>query len=179
MLGIRTRHWLKMFAGGSALVVFHGVFLDIIALSLLLICTVNSSTLGGKTTSREQQIPHCKQGCSCTNAPGSCILVDMQEIIALLAPSLIAVGFYNHLYRNALPARRLVSAYGLFVVLINLCMYLITVYILQVEQLAFGEKEFIRYLIGASVMALLLPFVVNLIEHMFAIEVKKNIHDKK
>lgn len=103
----------------------------------------------------------------------------MQEIIALLAPSLIAVGFYNHLYRNALPARRLVSAYGLFVVLINLCMYLITVYILQVEQLTFGEKEFIRYLIGASVMALLLPFVVNLIEHMFAIEVKKNIHDKK
>lgn len=98
----------------------------------------------------------------------------MQEIIALLAPSLVAVSFYNHLYRNSLSARRLICAYGLFVVLINLCLYLISVYLFRIENLTFGDKEFIRYLIGALVMALLLPFVVNLIDHMFAIEVKRN-----
>lgn len=101
----------------------------------------------------------------------------MQEIIALLAPSLIAVSFYNHLYRNQLSVRRLVCAYGLFVVLINLCLYLISIYILQVDHITFGDKEFIRYLIGAAIMALLLPFVVNLIDHVFAVEVKKNTSD--
>lgn len=98
----------------------------------------------------------------------------MQEIIALLAPALIALGFYSHLHRNKLSTRKLVSSYGLFVVIINLCLYMITIYLLGHDEIVFTGKSFIKYLIGASIFALLLPFVVNLIENTVALEVKKN-----
>ncbi len=98
----------------------------------------------------------------------------MQEIIALLAPALVALGFYNHLRRSKLSTRKLFSSYGLFLVLINLCMYLVIIFLLGQEHVEFRDRAFVWYLIGASVFALILPFVVNLVENVVAIEVKKN-----
>ena len=101
----------------------------------------------------------------------------MHEIIALIAPALVALGFYNHLKRDKLPTRKLFTSFGLFLVLVNLCMYLVIIYIFNHEHVIFSDKSFINYLIGASLFAFVLPFVVNLVEGMVAIEVKKN--DKK
>ena len=56
-------------------------------------------------------------------------------------------------------------------------MYLVIIYIFNHEHVIFSDKAFVDYLIGASVFAFVLPFVVNLVEGMVAIEVKKN--DKK
>lgn len=98
----------------------------------------------------------------------------MHEFVALLAPGLIALGFYNHLHRNKLSKRKLVTSYGLFVVLINLCAYLVTIYLFAQEKIAFHDKAFIKYLITASVFALVLPFVINLVENTISLEVKKN-----
>lgn len=98
----------------------------------------------------------------------------MQEMIALLAPALIALGFYSHLHRDKISVRKLISSYGLFVVIINLCMYMVTIYLLGYDEIGFESKSFIKYLIGASVFALLLPFVVNLVESTVALEVRKN-----
>lgn len=98
----------------------------------------------------------------------------MQETIALLAPALIALGFYSHLNRDQISTKKLVTSYGLFVVLINLCMYLVTIYLLGHEVVSFGGKAFVKYIIGASAFAFLLPFVVNLSEKMVAVEVKRN-----
>ena len=98
----------------------------------------------------------------------------MLEIIALLAPSMMALGFYSHLHRDKIQVRKLISSYGLFVIIINLCMYMIMVYLLGHDQVVFTAKVFIKYLISASVFALLLPFVVNLIENIVAVEVRKN-----
>lgn len=98
----------------------------------------------------------------------------MHEIIALVAPALIALGFYGHLKHNKLSSRKLLTSFGLFLVLINLCMYLVIIYVFNQDQVLFDNKSFITYLIGASLFAFILPFVVNLVENVVAIEVRQN-----
>lgn len=98
----------------------------------------------------------------------------MQELVALLAPALVALGFYNHLHRNKLSARRLVTSYGVFALFINLCSYLVIIFIFGRDEVSFEHKSFILYLIVSALFAFALPLVVNLIENTVAIEVKKN-----
>ncbi len=98
----------------------------------------------------------------------------MQELVALLAPALVALGFYNHLHRNKLTARRLATSYGIFALFINLCSYLVIIFIFGQDVISFENKSFILYLIISAVFAFVLPLVVNLIENTVAIEVKKN-----
>ena len=98
----------------------------------------------------------------------------MQEIVALLAPALVALGFYNHLHRNKLSTRRLFFSYGIFSLFINLCSYLVIIFIFGNGSVSFSDKSFILYLIISAIFAFILPFVVNLIENTVAIEVRRN-----
>ena len=98
----------------------------------------------------------------------------MLEAIALFAPSLIALRFYSHLRNNQLTARSLVMSYGVFVVFINLCMYLVQLYLFGQDTVEFQGKAFVNYTIPAVALALIFPFVVNLIETTIAIDVKRN-----
>lgn len=98
----------------------------------------------------------------------------MLEAIALFAPALIALRFYSHLRNNQLSARSLVLSYGIFVVLINLCMYLIQLYLLGQESIQFDGKSFVHYTLMAVLLAIVFPFVVNLIETTISIDVKRN-----
>lgn len=96
----------------------------------------------------------------------------MQECIALLAPALIALGLYNHLHQNKLSNKKLLFSYGIFVLLVNLCTYLVLIFLLGRNEIIFEYKSFIVYLIISGIFAFILPFVVNLIENAVAIEVK-------
>lgn len=98
----------------------------------------------------------------------------MQECVALLAPALVALGFYNHLHRNDLSTRKLVFSFSVFAVFINLCNYMVQLLLLGRDGVYFEHKSFIIYLLISSVFAFVLPFVVNLIENSVAIEVEKN-----
>lgn len=98
----------------------------------------------------------------------------MQESIALIAPALVALGFYNHLHRNRLKTRNLVFGFGIFALFINLCSFLIILFLFGADSVSFKDKEFVHYLLISGGLALVLPLVVNLIENTIAIEVKKN-----
>ena len=102
----------------------------------------------------------------------------MIEIIALGAPALMAVGFYNHLHHNDIAPRQLVCMYGTFVLLINLCAYLIFTYLFSVKEITFDSKTFITYGLLAAVLAFVMPFVVKLAESTVAIEVKAPDEEK-
>lgn len=102
----------------------------------------------------------------------------MLEAIALFAPPLIALRFYSHLHRNTLTARALVMAYGVFVIFINTCMYLAILYLLGQDSVTFEDKSFVNYLIAATLLAFIFPFVVNLIETTVSINVKRNATKK-
>ena len=96
----------------------------------------------------------------------------MIEAIALAAPGLMAVGFYNHLHHGNLAPRQLICMYGTFVLLINVCAYLIYTYLFNVSSIEFDSKTFITYSILAAILAFIMPFVVRLAESTVAIEVK-------
>lgn len=96
----------------------------------------------------------------------------MQECIALLAPALIALGLYNHLHQNKLSNKKLLFSFGVFVLLINLCTYLVLIFLLGRTEVVFVYKSLVVYLIISGIFAFILPFVVNLVEHAIAIEVK-------
>lgn len=97
------------------------------------------------------------------------------QAIAMLAPALIAVSFYSHLHRNKIKTHSMISSYGIFVVFINLCLYLISAHILNIETLNFDDRTFIKYTLAASAFAFILPLVVNLIESSLSVEVNKNV----
>ena len=102
----------------------------------------------------------------------------MLEIIALFAPPLVALRFYSHLHRNKLSARHLIMSYGVFVLFINLCMYLTILYVLQQPKVSFDDKTFVSYALFATLLSLVIPFVVNMIENMVSVEVKRNVFKK-
>lgn len=102
----------------------------------------------------------------------------MLEAIALFAPPLIALRFYSHLHRNKLSARSLIMSYGVFVIFINLCMYLAILYLFAQDSVAFDDKSFVGYVVFATILAFIVPFVVNLAETTIAIDVKRNATKK-
>lgn len=102
----------------------------------------------------------------------------MLEAIALFAPSLIALRFYSHLHRNQLASRTLIMSYGIFVILINLCMYLVLLYLFGQQSVDFDDNSFVNYILPAVVLAFIFPFVVNLIETTVSINVKRNARKK-
>lgn len=102
----------------------------------------------------------------------------MQALIALLAPALVALGFYNHLHRDNLSTRKLFFSYGVFALFINLCSYMVVELVMN-RPVSFEGKSFIFYLILSAVFSFILPFVVNLIEQSVSIEVKHNDNKPK
>lgn len=98
----------------------------------------------------------------------------MQESIALVAPALMALGFYNHLHRGKLKTRNLVFGFGVFALFINLCSFMIILFLLGADGVSFKDKGFVHYLLISGGLAIALPLVVNLVETAVAIEVKKN-----
>ena len=98
----------------------------------------------------------------------------MQECIALLAPALVALGFYNHLHRDKLSTKKLIFSFGTFALFVNICTYLVVIFLLGNDGVYFEHKPLVLYLVISAVFAFVLPFVVNLVEHAVAIEVRRN-----
>lgn len=98
----------------------------------------------------------------------------MLEAIALLAPSLVALKFYNHLHHNKLNARMLVLTYGVFVIAINLCLYAIILYLIEHKPIVFTDDFFVKYLLASTALAIVVPFVVNLAEATVSVKVLRS-----
>lgn len=99
----------------------------------------------------------------------------MQEIIALLAPALVALGFYSHLNRDNLSIRKLFFNLGVFALLVNLCTYLVIIFVLGQDGVYFEHKSLVGYLIIAGIFAFIIPLLVNLVENSVSIEVKQDV----
>ena len=98
----------------------------------------------------------------------------MQEIIALLAPTLVALGFYSHLKGDKISTRKLFFNLGLFALLVNLSTYLVIIFLLGKDGVYFEHKFLVGYLIIAGLFAFIIPLLVNLIENSISIEVRKD-----
>lgn len=101
----------------------------------------------------------------------------MLEAIALLAPALIALGVHNHLHRDEPTPLHLLATYGVFVVLINVILFVITLYLFKHPEVVFTSSYFVKYLASSAVLAVVLPFVLNVLEASVSVTVKK--HDEE
>lgn len=86
----------------------------------------------------------------------------------------MALGLYNHLHRGKLNIQKLLISYSIFVIFINLCVFMALIYLFGNQEITFINKGFIIYIVLASLFSLIIPFVANLIENSVAVEVKKN-----
>lgn len=68
----------------------------------------------------------------------------------------------------------LVMTYGVFVVAINVCLYAATLYLLGHEAVVFTDKYFVKYLLVASVLSIIVPFAINLTEVTVSVKVSRS-----
>ncbi len=98
----------------------------------------------------------------------------MLEAIAFYAPALIALRVYTSIRKNEkLAMPRLVMNYGLFLVLINLVLYLIFGLLMGQEIQGMHDELLLEYLVSAAVLAVVLPVVVRMLEASISIEIKR------
>lgn len=98
----------------------------------------------------------------------------MLEAIALLTPPLMALGVHNHLNRGQLGLRHLAFTYAVFTIVINVILYVITLYLFKHAEVVFTSSYFVKYLASAALLAVVVPFVLNLLETSVSVTVKHN-----
>lgn len=98
----------------------------------------------------------------------------MLEAIGLLAPPLVALGIYNHLRRGQLGLRNLLFAYAVFLIVINLILYVITLYLFRNPEVVFTASYFVKYLAASSALAVVLPFAFNLLANSVSVTVRRD-----
>ncbi len=101
----------------------------------------------------------------------------MLKIIAMLAPAIIATGFYDHLYYNKASTKKLINVFALFLVFINLLSYCSFLFLFNKKSINFTDVFFIQYLSLATGLAFALPIVASLLNLKLSVRVKK--HAKK
>lgn len=96
------------------------------------------------------------------------------EFLAIFMPALVAVGVFDYLNKRSVSRRSILTYFGLFAILINLCAFLVTLFIFDFPEVDLTGKSLARYLILTLILSVILPFVVNLVKSIISIEIKKN-----
>lgn len=98
----------------------------------------------------------------------------MLEAIGLLAPPLVSLGIYNHLRRGQLGVRNLMFAYAAFLIVINLALYVITLYLFKHPEVVFTGSYFVKYIAAGSLLAVVSAFGFNLLQNSVSVTVKRD-----
>lgn len=96
------------------------------------------------------------------------------EAIALLAPSLLALGWYDRLRHGHPRPRQLLFAYAAFVIGINGLLYTITLYLFGHESVVFTDRFAVKYLLAAVALAVVFPLLISLLRSSVSVRVLHN-----
>lgn len=96
------------------------------------------------------------------------------EAIALLAPPLLALGWYDRLRQGHLRPRQLMFAYAVFVCGINGLLYIVILHLLGHESVVFTDKFFIKYLIAGGLLAFAFALMLNLLRNSISVRITRN-----
>lgn len=98
----------------------------------------------------------------------------MIEFIALFFPAGIALALYDHLKSSTLSVRNTIFYYATFNVLINLISFAVVIYIFGNSSIDFSDSFFVRYVLMASVLGIVLAMSINAITTAVDIKVSNN-----
>ena len=95
----------------------------------------------------------------------------MNEIIAVLLPSFLALKIFTHINKEKMKIVDLVIYYFIFVFLINLVVHVISVYIMGKESARFNDEYTVNYLLISAVAAVVIPFLASLVSKRISINI--------
>ncbi len=96
----------------------------------------------------------------------------MLNFIAIFAPAMIATGFFDHMRNNKLSVRKLIYTYTSFLVFINITTYLVFLFVFHFRRLTFSDVFCLKYLGVGTVLAIIIPLILGLINIKLTIRVE-------
>ena len=104
--------------------------------------------------------------------------MNMNEILATLLPSFLALKIFAHISKEKMRIIDLVIYYFIFVFLINLVVHVISVYIMGKDSARFNDEYTVTYLLIAAVAAIVIPFIASLVSKRITIKISSNDENK-
>jgi len=102
----------------------------------------------------------------------------INNLFAVLFPSLIAVKQCNKLYGEIHGIRNVVERYLTCILFINLISYVIIIYLFKQPYFIFTNQFTLKYLILSIVIAYILPIVGKFLGDNINIDIKVKKHEK-
>jgi len=103
----------------------------------------------------------------------------MNQLIALLLPSIIGVKVYDKICGEEKTKRKIVERYLKCVLFINLIAYIVTIYVFKSPEFIFTNQFTVKYIILSVVIAKIFPIVEQFINENLNIEIKVEKNESK
>lgn len=103
----------------------------------------------------------------------------MNQLIALLLPSIVSLKVYDRIYGEEKSTVKRVERYLRSVLFVNLFSYIITIYIFRVQNFVFNNPFTTKYIILAIAMAIIFPIIEKIINDNIKIGIKVEKNEEK
>lgn len=103
----------------------------------------------------------------------------MNQIIAILLPSIIALKMNGRLYKNEESLPKKIERYLTYVLFINLIAFIITIYIFKQENIVFTYVFTVKYTILSLVISVIFPIIEKIVKDNIDIGVMVEKDEKK
>lgn len=103
----------------------------------------------------------------------------MNELIALLLPSLICVKQLEKIYGEEQKLKRIIERYLKSVLFVNLVSYLIVIFVFKQTEFIFTNQFTVIYIILSIVIAYILPIIKKVFQDNFNVEIKVEKNEKE
>ncbi len=103
----------------------------------------------------------------------------MNQLIALLLPSIVSLKVYDRIYGEERSVSKRVEKYLKSVLFVNLFSYIITIYIFRVQYFIFDNPFTTKYIILAIAMAIIFPIIEKILNDNIKIGIKVEKNEDK
>jgi len=95
----------------------------------------------------------------------------MNQIVAMLFPSFIALKVFSYLSQKKLKISDYITYYFIFNVMINLFAYAITIYFFNDSEIIFTNAYTVKYLILSVLASVILPLTLVMVSKRLSIKI--------
>jgi len=103
----------------------------------------------------------------------------MNQIIAMLLPSVIGLKMYNKINKREEIVRKQVERYLIYVLFVNLILYLVIIFIFNQSEIVFTAMFTVKYIILSLVVAIVFSIIEKIIKDNIDIGVKVEKYEEK
>lgn len=102
----------------------------------------------------------------------------MNQILSIFLPAVFALYVYQRINKKELNNKEAIVHYFIFVLLINIVSYLVTIYIFKRPEFIFTNVFTVKYLMLSSLLGVIFSFLISFIEKNFEISIRVDKNEK-